>query len=190
MSSRKKRGQQENNDSCRNLDGRRMRTVKEAKALAAYLEIKPEMDRKERESRKERWRKVVEAAENREAGQGAASKVRFDDVQWLEATEEERVRTRAAVEKVMAAVLAEGSGEGSSGSGSDVGEEEEEEEQEEQGEKGEKPLGSKVKEMKFAGWDEDDEFMSSDDGGMSDIAEGEEEEEEEEEGKGKGKQTS
>jgi hypothetical protein len=149
-----------------------MRTVKEAKALAAYLEVKPEMDRKEREARKDRWRKVVEAAESREAG-GGASRVRFDDVEWLEETEEERVRTREAVERVMA-TLVDGNGEGSSGSGSD----------EEGDDKAE------VKEMKFAGWDEDDdEFMSSDDDDMSDIAEDEEEEEEEEGGKGKGKQT-
>ncbi|PUU75077.1 telomere stability and silencing-domain-containing protein [Tuber borchii] len=191
MSSRKKRGQQENNDSCRNLDGRRMRTVKEAKALAAYLEIRPEMGRKEREARKERWRKVVEEAE-RGGRNGSASTARFDDLEWLESTEEERVRTREAVERVMKELEMggldgeeEGEG-GSSGSGSDV-----EAHGGGDGDIGEgsstaAPAKKGVKEMKFSGWDdEDDEFLSSDEE-MSDIAEEDEEEGPvEEESKGK-----
>ncbi|CUS07504.1 unnamed protein product [Tuber aestivum] len=192
MSSRKKRGQQENNDSCRNLDGRRMRTVKEAKALAAYLEIRPEMEKKEREARKERWRKIVEEAE-RGGRNGGANAPRFDDLEWLESTEEERVRTREAVEKVMKGLEMggldeEGGGEGeSSGSGSDaevddgcvdnaVGE----------GSSAAPPAKKEAKEMRFSGWDEDDEFLSSDEE-MGDIAE-EDEEEGPVEGKGKGKQ--
>lgn len=191
MSSRKKRGQQENNDSCRNLDGRRMRTVKEAKALAAYLEIRPEMGRKEREARKERWRKVVEEAE-RGGRNGSASTARFDDLEWLESTEEERVRTREAVERVMkelemGGLDGEEDGEGgSSGSGSDVeahggGDDDTGEESSTAA-----PVKKGVKEMKFSGWDdEDDEFLSSDEE-MSDIAEEDEEEGPvEEESKGK-----
>ncbi|KAG0129285.1 telomere stability and silencing-domain-containing protein [Tuber indicum] len=193
MSSRKKRGQQENNDSCRNLDGRRMRTVKEAKALAAYLEIRPEMEKKEREARKERWRKIVEEAE-RGGRNGRANAARFDDLEWLESTEEERVRTREAVERVMkelemGGLDAEGGGEeegGSSGSGSDV-------EADGGGDDSATGEGSsatapvkEAKEMRFSGWDEDDEFLSSDEE-MSDIAE-EDEEEGPVEGKGKGKQ--
>jgi len=49
MSSRKKKNQGETNGSSRNLDGRRLRTVTEAKALAEYLVVKPEMDKKEKE---------------------------------------------------------------------------------------------------------------------------------------------
>lgn len=49
MSSRKKKTQDENGSS-RNLDGRRLRTVNEAKALAEYLAIKPDMDKKERKT--------------------------------------------------------------------------------------------------------------------------------------------
>lgn len=186
MSSRKKRGQQENNDSCRNLDGRRMRTVKEAKALAAYLEIKPDMERQEREKRRERAMKIIEAAERKEDGNGK----RFEDVKWLEETEEERERTREAVLRAMKegftdrTFTGEGDG-GSSGSGSD-----------EEGE-GSEGSGKKVVAPRFSGWDdEDDEFMSSDeededaegeeeDQGMADIQE--EDEGEEFEGKGKGK---
>ena len=67
MSSRKNRNQQQTmNGSNRNLDGRRLRTVEEAKRLAEYLAVKPEMDKKEKEERKRRWEAVVEAAERRE----------------------------------------------------------------------------------------------------------------------------
>ncbi|KAH0611194.1 uncharacterized protein H6S33_011621 [Morchella sextelata] len=189
MSSRKKRGQQENNDSCRNLDGRRMRTVKEAKALAAYLEIKPDMERQERERRRARALKVIEAAERKEEGGGR----RFEDVKWLEETEEERERTRGAVERAMREGFTDRVfAEGSSGSGSD--------ESEGEGE-GEGSGEARKVVPRFAGWDEDDEFLSSDDEeeedeeeedeeedkGMEDIQEEDEEEEEEYEGKGKGK---
>lgn len=207
MSSRKKRGQEENSDSCRNLDGRRIRTVKEAKALAAYLEIKPEMDRAEREKRKERWRKVVEQANRREAeergdpvlGMGGA---RFEDTEWLEKTEEEKERLREAVVQAMrAGAYEDGAGDkkmrdaspGSSGSSSGA-----DEEQVEQHPKKSRiavpkppspPVLTKAKPMKFAGFDNDDEFMSGDDEEMDDIAEEDEEEEEEEpiDVKGKGK---
>lgn len=113
MSSKKKRKGEENNDSCRNLDGRRIRTVKEAKALAAYLEIKPEMERKEKEKRKERWRKIIEQGEAIDEF-GANSNVRFDDVKWLEQTEEEREKTREAVLKAMNEMIAKKESSGSS----------------------------------------------------------------------------
>lgn len=187
MSSRKK--SQENSDSCRNLDGRRMRTVKEAKALAAWLEVKPEMEKREKEIRLKRWRDIVEAAEKREDGAGNK---RFDDHAWIEALEEGKERTREAVMGALreAGLLhdcneedeAESSGESSSGEGSasgikramDMAKTEEK---------------KKVVERKFAGWDdEDDEFMSSDEE-MEDIAEeeGEDEDEEQVDAGGKGK---
>src|SRR4051794_20742598 len=48
MSSKRKRNRGDENASSRNLDGRRLRTVNEAKALAEYLAIKPEMAKKEK----------------------------------------------------------------------------------------------------------------------------------------------
>lgn len=185
MSSKKKRNGEENNDSCRNLDGRRIRTVKEAKALAAYLEIKPEMERKEKERRKERWRKIIEQAEMREAeeeGRTAGGK-RFEDVAWLEQTEEERERTRQAVLKAMEEGAFEKDTDGSSEDDDDMADA--------------GPSNSsgaitpptpkekfddkrvKIAGPKFADFD-DDEFMSSDE-------EEEEEQVAEVEGKGKGK---
>jgi hypothetical protein len=185
MSSRKK--SQENSDSCRNLDGRRMRTVKEAKALAAWLEVKPEMEKKEKELRMKRWREIVESAERREEG---GDKKRFDDVEWLEGLEEGKERTREAVlRSLKEAGLVE----------------EEESSGESSGEERVAPEGSggavkravaqamamqtvKAPERKFAGWDDaDDEFLSSDDEEMEDIAE-EDEETEEADIKGKGKE--
>jgi len=190
MSSRKK--SQENSDSCRNLDGRRMRTVKEAKALAAYLEVKPEMEKAEKEKRLARWKKIVEDAE-RKGDDVEGEKKRFDDHVWIEMVEEDKERTREAVMRSLregwtdrGRDAGEGSGSvarsasgGSSGAGSDAASDEEE-------------VVKKTEMKRFAGWDEDDEFMSSDDDeDMGDIQEEDEEDEEEEEeevvGKGKGK---
>lgn len=99
MSSRKKKSQ-EDHGSSRNLDGRRLRTVNEAKALAEYLAIKPEMDRKEKEKRRERWEQIVTMSEEkqnqiRNGGQGRL------DGQWVEDKEESSERTRDAVAAVM-----------------------------------------------------------------------------------------
>ncbi|KAF3905740.1 hypothetical protein AA313_de0202353 [Arthrobotrys entomopaga] len=184
MSSRKRKGQ-ENSDSCRNLDGRRLRTVKEAKALAQYLETKPDMDKKEREKRKERWEKVIEAADEKIRGGGAANQ-RFDDAKWLEEKEEGREKAREAVLRAMKAARVPSPQSSTSEDLDDVEEEEEEENSSGEGssktsedevvveQKIEKAVKPKTK--KIFGFDEDDDFLSSD-----------EEEEEEASSKGKGK---
>ena len=66
MSSKRKKAQGENNGSNRNLDGRRLRTVHEAKALAEYLALKPDMEKKEKEERRKRWQQVIDMAEKKE----------------------------------------------------------------------------------------------------------------------------
>ncbi|KAF8446591.1 telomere stability and silencing-domain-containing protein [Terfezia claveryi] len=194
MSSRKKRGQEENSDSCRNLDGRRIRTVKEAKALAAYLEIKPEMDRAEREKRKERWRKVVEQADRREAeekGDAVIGGTRFEDTEWLEKAEEEKERLREAVVRAMK----EGAYEDDEKK-RDGADEEGVEELKKPKIAVPKPIlpptVSTAKARRFTGFDDDDEFMSGDDEDddeeMNDIAEENDEQEPTDSmGKGKGK---
>ena len=120
MSSRKKRDQASAPNSNRNLDGRRIRTVDEAKALAAYLETKPDMDQKEKEERRKRWQKVVEDAERREK-EMKEGKGRMTDAAWLEDKEEGEQRIRTALKKNFGATLlqesdesAENSEEGSS----------------------------------------------------------------------------
>ncbi|KAF2212490.1 hypothetical protein CERZMDRAFT_8211, partial [Cercospora zeae-maydis SCOH1-5] len=105
MSSRKNRNSNVNpNASNRNLDGRRLRTVDEAKRLAEYLAIKPEMEKKEREERKKRWQEVVEAAERKEdeikSGKGGAAKGRLD-AEWVEGKEDAESKTREAVIRAM-----------------------------------------------------------------------------------------
>lgn len=204
MSSRKKRGQEENSDSCRNLDGRRIRTVKEAKALAAYLEIKPEMDRTEREKRKERWRKVVEQADKREAeerGDAVMGGTRFEDTEWLEKAEEEKEKLREAVVRAMKEGAYEDEEKkrdgspGSSGTSSGADEEEVEELKKPKIAVPKPilpPTVSSTKVRRFSGFDDDDEFMSGDDEDddkeMKDIAEeNDEQEPTDSTGKGKGK---
>lgn len=102
MSSRKKHNQGDSNNSNRNLDGRRLRTVNEAKALAEYLALKPEMEKKEREARRARWEQVVELAERREEEIRNGSKGKVDG-KWVEDKEEAGERAREAVTAAMKA---------------------------------------------------------------------------------------
>ncbi|KAL8738651.1 MAG: hypothetical protein Q9181_000597 [Wetmoreana brouardii] len=96
MSSKRKRNQGDQNSSNRNLDGRRLRTVAEAKALAEYLASKPEMEKREKDARRKRWEQVVELAEKREAEIRNGSKGRVDG-KWVEDKDEAGERTREAV---------------------------------------------------------------------------------------------
>ena len=96
MSSKRKNNQSESNSSNRNLDGRRLRTVNEAKALAEYLALKPEMEKKEKESRRARWEQVVALAERREEEIKNGSKAKVDG-KWVEDREEAGERAREAV---------------------------------------------------------------------------------------------
>ena len=100
MSSKRKTNQGDTNSSNRNLDGRRMRTVNEAKALAEYLALKPEMEKKEKEARRKRWEQVVELAERREEEIRNGSKGKVDG-KWVEDKEEASERTREAVSTAM-----------------------------------------------------------------------------------------
>ncbi|KAL9613938.1 MAG: hypothetical protein Q9167_001552 [Letrouitia subvulpina] len=100
MSSRRKKNQGENNSSNRNLDGRRLRTVTEAKALAEYLATKPEMEKKEKNLRRKRWEEVLELAERRGSEIEASSKGRVDG-KWVEDREEAGERAREAVYAAM-----------------------------------------------------------------------------------------
>ncbi|KAI2642245.1 telomere stability and silencing-domain-containing protein [Xylaria nigripes] len=174
MSSKKKRHQGDENASSRNLDGRRLRTINEAKALAEYLAIKPEMEKKEKEKRRARWQQIVDAAEEKEHEIKNNTKGRISG-KWAEDKEEAGERTREAV---LAAIKAGnykdnllGTSHGStsteevdddSSSGAEDGTEES------SGSKSPSPPPTKVSAKKpptraFAGFDEDDEFMSSSD---------------------------
>ena len=208
MSSRKKRNQELQNGSNRNLDGRRLRTITEAKNLATYLATKPEMDRREKEERRKRWEQVVEAAEKREEEikSGRKGKGKGLSEEWMEEKEEVGESVKEAVRRAMmgGTLKRDEEGAGSSGSG-DSGKGSDQDSDEDMVELDEKDmlrlrdeaaagdvdaiwvLKHQVKappittmpgrERRFAGFDEDDEFLSSD----------EEETGPAEKGKGKGK---
>lgn len=200
MSSKRKRNQGENNGSNRNLDGRRLRTVNEAKALAEYLAVKPEMDKKEKEERRRRWEAVVEMAEKRqEELKNGGGKNRLDG-QWMEDRGEMSEKAREAVLSAMKdgmwkdnlrdTIMGGSSTSASEGNSSQEGSSESESDEEEDASNEVSGPSASVRKpatsRRFIGFDDDDEFMSDDD---------EEEEEDgatanddvEPEGKGKGR---
>ncbi|KAK5158171.1 hypothetical protein LTR04_005242 [Oleoguttula sp. CCFEE 6159] len=176
MSSRKKRGEADTGSN-RNLDGRRLRTVTEAKALAEYLALKPEMEKKEKEERRKRWEMVVQAAEEREeevrSDRAGGGKGRLDG-KWVEAKEEVELKTREAVVAAMRAAAATNGATngdamrtGSESSASDEGESDEAEASGSGSSEEEKPaLAGNATDTASArtyfGWDEEDEDMSDD----------------------------
>lgn len=180
MSSKRKKNRGDEHGSSRNLDGRRLRTVTEAKALAEYLAIKPEMELQEKERRRERWTSIVESAERREEEIKNGNKGRLDG-KWVEDKEEASERTRDAVLAAMKAGsykdILLGTSEGSSSASAEAMDEDSEgttddgssgattpasEEGKGKG-KAKECAPSKGKPRSFFGFEEDDEFMSSDD---------------------------
>ncbi|KAL9113273.1 MAG: hypothetical protein Q9227_002608 [Pyrenula ochraceoflavens] len=178
MSSRKKRAQGEQNGSSRNLDGRRLRTITEAKNLAEYLALKPEMDAREKEERRKRWESIVEAAEQRqeEIREGRRGKGKGLSSEWIEDKEELGERARDAVVKAMQSgkwtdrIGGGEEGEGSQsasasgGSGSPSDEDSDKEIKDApDGPSASAPKPKAAPQRKFFGFDdEDDEFMSDD----------------------------
>ncbi|EIW84198.1 hypothetical protein CONPUDRAFT_50655 [Coniophora puteana RWD-64-598 SS2] len=98
-----------NNDSCRDLSGRRLSTIKEAKKLAEYLENEPARKKAAAEAQKAK----LEALERKlgimpNAGEASSSKLgdsepvagrkhRFDDTEYLEQSQELVDNVRSAV---------------------------------------------------------------------------------------------
>jgi hypothetical protein len=184
MSSKRKRNQGEDNGSSRNLDGRRLRTVNEAKALAEYLAIKPDMAKREKEERRKRWEQVVELAERREEEIKSGIKGKVDG-KWVEDKEEAGERTREAVLAAMKSGNYKdnllGTSQGSaSGSGNSASEDEVIGGTSSKGTTPPSEAEAKPKARTFFGFDDDDEFMSSDEDEEDDQAKGGEEVEEEE----------
>ncbi|KAL3446569.1 telomere stability and silencing-domain-containing protein [Aspergillus insuetus] len=190
MSSRRKRNQGDDNGSSRNLDGRRLRTVNEAKALAEYLAVKPEMDKKEKEERRRRWQAVVEAAEKRqEEIKNGGGKQKIDG-QWMEDKDEMNEKAREAVLAAMKEgvwtdnlrdhLLGGSSTSASEGSGQETPSASEESDEEEEMKDAPAQAGPSqaAAPRRYIGFDDDDEFMSDSE---------EEEEAAPEKGKGKAK---
>lgn len=168
MSSRKKK-EGEKNGSSRNLDGRRLRTVAEAKALAEYLAIKPEMEQREKEERRKKWEDIVASTERKQDELLNSRGTARLDGKWVEDKEEAENKTREAIGKMLMAQR-----EGSEEDDDEIG-----------------PSASSsnpVQQRAMFGWDdEDDEFMSDSDE-EEDVSE-EDVNQPEVEGKGKGKAT-
>ncbi|EFQ97323.1 hypothetical protein MGYG_00363 [Nannizzia gypsea CBS 118893] len=193
MSSRRKGNQDTNTGSNRNLDGRRLRTVKEAKALAEYLALKPEMDKKEKEARKRRWEAAVAAAEKKEQEiRNGEGKGKVDGA-WMEDKEEMSEKAREAVLQAMAGGAwkdnlvggfldsAEASGSSGSGGSVDASEDSEMEDIDEEDSPNEPSASIKKPARRFFGFDDEDD----DDEDL--MSEDEEDEVDETDTKGKGK---
>ncbi|KAJ6161034.1 hypothetical protein N7470_004430 [Penicillium chermesinum] len=184
MSSKRKKNQGDQHSSSRNLDGRRLRTVNEAKALAEYLAVKPEMDKKEKEERRQRWQAVVDLAEKRQDELKSGGGKQKIDGQWMDDKEEMNEKAREAVLQAMKdgawtdnlrdAIL--GGSSTSASDGSDEPMTSSSEDEAEEGTPGPSAPAQKPAPRRFIGFDDDDdEFMSDS------------EEEEEPAGKGKGR---
>lgn len=172
MSSRKKRNQGEDNGSSRNLDGRRLRTVNEAKALAEYLAIKPEMEKQEKEKRRERWQEIVDMAERREDEIKNGTQGRMDG-KWVEDKEESVDMIRNAVAASMQSRKSDDRSPSTSSSADSAEESDGPANKDKAGSKASTPPSDldcsdkgkgkePAKPRTLFGFDEDDEFMSSD----------------------------
>ncbi|KAL5504059.1 hypothetical protein ACEPAH_8132 [Sanghuangporus vaninii] len=98
-----------NNDSCRDLNGRRLSTLKEAKSLAAYLESEPERKKAQQEAQRAKLEKLEKRLGISGKGKGrvdasgddapVGAKRRFDDTEFIE-------QSRDIVDNVKNAVAA------------------------------------------------------------------------------------
>ncbi|RWA11007.1 hypothetical protein EKO27_g4090 [Xylaria grammica] len=163
MSSKKKRNQGDENGS----------------TLAEYLAIKPDMEQKEKEKRRERWQQIVDAAEEKEYEIKHNTKGRISG-KWVEDKEEVGERMQEAVLAAIKAGNYKDNLLGSShGSTSTEGAEDSTSGDEDAGEESSKSKSPSPKTKAatkkpptraFLGFDEDDEFMSSSDEDEDDNA--------------------
>ncbi|CAE6426695.1 unnamed protein product [Rhizoctonia solani] len=94
-----------NNDSCRDLSGRKLSTIKEAKKMAAYLETEPERKKaavEEKRAKLEALEKQLgiapgESSKDGESSARAGQKHRFDDTEYLEQSREITDGVKSAV---------------------------------------------------------------------------------------------
>lgn len=89
-----------NNDSCRDLNGRRLSTIKEATKLAKYLEGAPEREKvevRERKERKEALEKEVGRLEVSVTGGAEGGKRKLEDSKFVEESRELVVGVKDAV---------------------------------------------------------------------------------------------
>ncbi|KDN50657.1 hypothetical protein RSAG8_01155, partial [Rhizoctonia solani AG-8 WAC10335] len=94
-----------NNDSCRDLNGRRLSTIKEAKKMATYLEGEPERKKAAVEEKRAKLKALEkqlgitpgEGSKDGESSARAGQKHRFDDTEYLEQSREITDGVKSAV---------------------------------------------------------------------------------------------
>ncbi|CAG8528071.1 5202_t:CDS:1 [Acaulospora morrowiae] len=82
-----------NFEACRDLNGRRLRTVNEAKRLADHLEQEPDRER----VRREKVQKKIEEG----LAELPTKRIRFDDTEYLKANEEMKEKVSSAVSEAV-----------------------------------------------------------------------------------------
>jgi hypothetical protein len=135
--------------------------------LAEYLAIKPEMEKKEKEKRRERWEQIVRMTEEKEAEIKNGGSGRLDG-KWVDDKEESNEKTRDAVLAAMKAGnwkdnLGTSQGSASTEANNESGSEEAEKTSSSESTPPPQTEKSIAKPRTFFGFDDDDEFMSSDD---------------------------
>ncbi|KAF9928796.1 hypothetical protein BGZ67_006761 [Mortierella alpina] len=80
-----------NTDACRDLSGRRIKTVNDAKKMAEYLKSEPEREKAKRESLKRKIEEKLELADR------PTRKHRFEDAKFFDESEEQVEEVKSAV---------------------------------------------------------------------------------------------
>ncbi|KAF9387929.1 hypothetical protein CPC16_006772 [Podila verticillata] len=169
-----------NTDACRDLSGRRIKTVKDAKNMAEYLRQQPEREKAKKESLK---RKIEE---KQELANRPTRKHRFEDTKFFDETEEQVEDVKSAVAAAIKESLkASSSSSNGSGSGSDSGVVSPPSSGSDVKGKGKAkvvaPVVKKPAAKSMSMWDDMSDYESSEEEGGENEDEDEEEEEEEEE---------
>ncbi|KAG0351891.1 hypothetical protein BG005_008634 [Podila minutissima] len=167
-----------NTDACRDLSGRRIKTVKDAKNMAEYLRQQPEREKAKKESLK---RKIEE---KQELANRPTRKHRFEDTKFFDETEEQvedvKNAVAAAIKESLKASSSSSNASGS-GSGSDSGAVSPPSSGSDAKGKGKAKDVAPVKKpaaKSMSMWDDMSDYESSEEEGGEDEEEDEEEEEE------------
>jgi len=87
-----------NNDSCRDLTGRRLSTIKEAKKLAEYIESEPTRKKAEAEAKKAKLEALEKKLGITKDGESSQNKKRrLDDDEYIEQSKEIVENVKSAV---------------------------------------------------------------------------------------------
>ncbi|KAI1318369.1 hypothetical protein EDD11_006707 [Mortierella claussenii] len=101
-----------NTDACRDLSGRRIKTVNDAKKMAEYVQQEPEREKARKETLKRKIEEKLEMAER------PTRKHRFEDSKFFDEAEEQVEEVKSAVAASIKASMKTGSSSSSSSSSS------------------------------------------------------------------------